>query len=323
MTRSIKEEANTFTGFALKPKMGDWKLYNNHMFETICREDKNMYSWLLSWMAHIVQNPVGTRVGVCPILRGEQGTGKGCFVNLFGKIFGNDFVPTCSLSNLASRFNGRLKDRILMFMDDDSWENDGMVESAIKDLITEDRLLIEERGKVVLDTKNHLNLIMASSGKRFLSLGYNNRRFKIFTLSNNHKSDHEYFAAIFDQMLKMGGCEAMLYDLLRMNISKFHSQFIAPTSSDATEPAQSKRGEEWAEFSKKVADHIETYTIPQYGDKGDDRLTDDEPRDLVREIKKYILRHGRNSREDQDALDLVKIAHYACVAHAKVVDDAC
>ena len=32
----------------------------------------------------------------------------------------------------------------------------------------------------------------------------------------------------------------------------------------------SKRGQAWAIFSDMVAEHIENYTVPQYGDDGDD-----------------------------------------------------
>jgi len=78
---------------------------------------------------------------------------------------------------------------------------------------------------------------------------------------------------------------------------------------------------EWVEFAAKVATHIQDYTVPQYGDKGEDRVTEDEPRDLIREIKKYVLRFGNNKREGQDELDLIKIAHYACMAHAKMKED--
>jgi len=80
----------------------------------------------------------------------------------------------------------------------------------------------------------------------------------------------------------------------------------------------SKRGKEWHDFSNGVASHIEGYTVPQYGDLGDDRVTDDTAADCVREIKKYVLRFGRNSRPGQEKTDLVKIAHYACMAHSKL-----
>ncbi len=77
----------------------------------------------------------------------------------------------------------------------------------------------------------------------------------------------------------------------------------------------SVRADEWAEFSESVVWHIETYTVPQYGDAGEDLCTAYTPEHCVAQIKKYSARFGKNQRDDQDALDLIKIAHYAQMAH--------
>lgn len=81
----------------------------------------------------------------------------------------------------------------------------------------------------------------------------------------------------------------------------------------------SNRGEEWGRFSKAVSDHIEQYTVPQFGDKPDDQLhTDWTDSDCILAIKKYANRAGKNSRgPEEDLRDLLKIAHYACVAWCK------
>jgi len=76
----------------------------------------------------------------------------------------------------------------------------------------------------------------------------------------------------------------------------------------------SLRGRDWLEFSGRVLDHIEKYTVPQYGDKGDDQATDYESRDHVKQAKKYLDRYGKNSRPGQEILDLMKTAHYCQMA---------
>lgn len=73
--------------------------------------------------------------------------------------------------------------------------------------------------------------------------------------------------------------------------------------------------EQWQIFSDIVAKHIREYTIPQYGDTGDDLATDYSFEDCMRAIKKYIARAGKNVRPDQDELDCLKIAHYAQMAY--------
>lgn len=80
----------------------------------------------------------------------------------------------------------------------------------------------------------------------------------------------------------------------------------------------SNRGKEWEEFSALVLDHIETYTVPQYGDAPDDQVEEWSADECVMTIRKYGARFKKNSREGQDVSDLMKIAHYACLAHGKI-----
>lgn len=77
----------------------------------------------------------------------------------------------------------------------------------------------------------------------------------------------------------------------------------------------SLKGEDWLDFSNKVYSHIADYVIPQYGDKGEDECADYTTEDLVKQIKKYTARQGKNSRPGQDKIDLLKIAHYAQITY--------
>jgi hypothetical protein len=81
---------------------------------------------------------------------------------------------------------------------------------------------------------------------------------------------------------------------------------------------RTKRGAEWNEFADKVLTHIDTYTVPQYGDKGEDNVTKWTTKDCVLAIKKYLARFGRNSRKGQETMDMLKIAHYACLIYNKL-----
>ena len=78
---------------------------------------------------------------------------------------------------------------------------------------------------------------------------------------------------------------------------------------------ESLKSKDWERFNNDVNYHISTYVIPQYGDKGEDIASEYTVDDCIRNMKKYLARAGRNSRPDQDQLDLVKIAHYAQMAY--------
>lgn len=93
---------------------------------------------------------------------------------------------------------------------------------------------------------------------------------------------------------------------------------IMLTDSDI-KGALSNRTRMWIDFARKVADHVECYTIPQYGDYPEDQLTEWTLEDIKTTIKRYANRIGTNARgpEDQE-LDMLKIAHYASVAYLKL-----
>lgn len=72
------------------------------------------------------------------------------------------------------------------------------------------------------------------------------------------------------------------------------------------------RGQEWLDFALLVLDHIEDYTVPQYGDKGADRAKSYTLETIAEHIGRYKDRIGSNARGDTEAKrDMIKIAHYA------------
>jgi hypothetical protein len=79
--------------------------------------------------------------------------------------------------------------------------------------------------------------------------------------------------------------------------------------------SRTKRSRRWDGFADKVAAHIDDYTVPQYGDEGDDLASEYTAEKCVDQVKKYLGRFGRNSRPGQDELDIVKAAHYLQMAH--------
>lgn len=71
-------------------------------------------------------------------------------------------------------------------------------------------------------------------------------------------------------------------------------------------------------FSNAVRRHVLEYTIPQYGDYPDDQATMLTADDMVKSIRRRRTRLFKNSRENQDMLDLLKSAHECCMAYSKI-----
>ena len=82
----------------------------------------------------------------------------------------------------------------------------------------------------------------------------------------------------------------------------------------------SERGRHWLIFAGLVLQHIEEYTVPQYGDFPNDSVANWTPAECMSSIKRYVARFGRNSRAGQDELDLFKIAHFAQIIHMLMIE---
>ena len=78
------------------------------------------------------------------------------------------------------------------------------------------------------------------------------------------------------------------------------------------------RGNQWIEFATQVLKHIDLYTVKQYGDGPNDAVAKFTPAQVISSIERYCARFGKNSREGQDKLDVMKIAHYACLLAEKI-----
>ena len=209
---------NLWKGFAIKPKKGNWAIFQDHLYEVVCNGNDDYMEYLLSWMANLVQNPGGERPGVSVVLRGNRGTGKGLFVSNFGHIFGVHFLHITNSKHLTGSFNNHLKNCLLLFADEAFWAGDKSLEGVLKGLITEKIMMIEPKGKDPFMIKNHLHCIMASNNQWVVPAGIEERRFMVLDVSNKRIGDRKYFDSVFD-LMDNGGREAMLYDLLNHPIN--------------------------------------------------------------------------------------------------------
>jgi len=204
---------NLWSGFAVEPIQGNWNLYRDHIKNVIAGGNNYTFKWIMSWMARIIQDPGGHRPGTSIVLRGGQGTGKGCFASIFGRLLGRHFLQINNQHQLIGRFNSHLQNIILLFVDEGFWGGNKAGEGVIKGLVTEKHLTIENKGENAYTIDNHLNLIMASNSEWVVPSGLDERRFFTIDISEKHQQDKKYFDAIFKQM-DGAGCSAMFYDLL-------------------------------------------------------------------------------------------------------------
>lgn len=212
---------NMYRGLAIKPKPGDWSLFSDHIFSVICNGNQDVYNYVIAWLAHLFQCPGKERPGTAIVLRGRMGTGKGCFASQIGAILGSHYLHIAHQRQLTGNFNNHLKDALFVFVDEGIWAGDKQAEGALKAMISESQLAIEPKGKDVFMVHNFIRLLIATNNDWAIPAGLEERRFLVLDVNEGRIQDHKYFAELVEQM-DNGGREAMLHDLLQLEISGFN-----------------------------------------------------------------------------------------------------
>jgi hypothetical protein len=211
---------NLFQGFAVNPVPGDCSLYWAHVQEVICCGNEEIYRFVRRWLAHIIQKP-GELPGTALVLRGEQGTGKGMFVEPICALLGKHSFTAYNLKHLVGNFNAHLAECLLVHANEAIWGGNKKEEGVLKGIITDPTTPIEQKGVDVMQMHNFKRLIASSNENWCIPMDMDDRRFLVCNISNKYKENHEYFSKLHQQM-ENGGLEALMHDLLHENLEGFN-----------------------------------------------------------------------------------------------------
>ena len=152
-------------------------LFEAHVLDVIAdgREDVALY--IVRWLAWTVAHPT-ERPEVALMLHGVQGSGKGAFVHPFLKLFGAHGVSFTS-DRPFGRFNYLLLGRLFVFADEAVFLLDGKNADAMKGLITEEYIEIEEKNLPTIKAKNHAAYVLATNRRDPIRLEARDRRISV------------------------------------------------------------------------------------------------------------------------------------------------
>lgn len=212
---------NLWKSFGCEPRAGVCDKYLAHIRGNVCDNDEFLYSWLISWMAAVVQHPA-VLCGTAVVLRGGQGVGKSLACKLFGELFGPHFIQISNKNQLVGNFSGPLIGKVLVVAEEATFAGDRIAEGRLKTLVTEDTMVHEEKYQKPFTVRNCCHLMMCSNQDWVVMAGADERRFVILDVAKTHQQDRKYFAAILSEYYS-GGREALLY---------FLQNFVIPREID-------------------------------------------------------------------------------------------
>jgi Family of unknown function (DUF5906) len=220
---------NSWSGFTVTPAPGDWSAMREHIRSVICSGVPELFDYVINWLARMFQRPE-ERGEVALVVRGAKGAGKGIFFNWLLEGWGQHGIHIVNAKHLTGQFNDHLRDCVLLFADEAFYAGDKQHESILKGLITEPTLAIEGKYKAVVQVANMLHLVIASNADWVVPASSDERRYMVLDAADNRVGQRDYFNKINLQM-RNGGLAAMIFDLLRRDISKFDPRDIPDTQA--------------------------------------------------------------------------------------------
>lgn len=174
---------------------------------------------LLSIVARWVQSP-GHKSPFCIALQGVEGNGKSFFTKAVAHCFGPRYVHWPKASKITGQFNGWLRDKLLICVEDIYVSQDVDVLEDLKPMISGGAALeIESKGVDSFSTEIYCNFILTMNGKNGVKKTKNDRRFTVLWCAQQTLEDlalwgmtGEYMAALY-AWAEAGGW-AIIHDFL-------------------------------------------------------------------------------------------------------------
>lgn len=211
---------NLWLGPTIIAKVGRWELIRTFLLEIICGGDKGHYQYLVCYLAHALQRPE-EKPGVMIILLGGQGIGKGTLARILNKIWVATFLQINNVDSVTGNFNASLERAYIVFMDEALFAGDRKAADSLKSLVTEPVVHINEKHQPARQTSSFHRFFAATNADHLKNTDRDDRRDFALRVSEARKGDFAYWTAL-NHEIGNGGVEAMVHDLLAMDLSGFN-----------------------------------------------------------------------------------------------------
>lgn len=151
----------------------------------------------------IIKNPT-EKSGIIVVLKGEQGIGKDCIMDLFlrCKIIGTEYASQCGgITPLFERFETYTPNKLLTICDEvnvQEFMKDKVLNEKVKNLTARETTDWEVKGVTKISIPNYTNLRWSSNNEYPVNISADDRRFCVFECSNKYKRDEVYMSSLID-----------------------------------------------------------------------------------------------------------------------------
>jgi len=211
---------NLWVGPTIVSTAGSWALIKGFLLTIICDGNQTYYIYLIGYIAHALQHPE-EKPGILIILIGGQGNGKGTLARILQRVWSATFLQVSDVHAVVGNFNAALERAFIVFMDEALFAGDRRSSDALKSLVTEPVIHINEKHQPARQTSSYHRFFVATNADHLKQTDRDDRRDFSLRVSESRKGDHAYWKTLY-QEINNGGVEAMVHDLLAMDLSSFN-----------------------------------------------------------------------------------------------------
>jgi hypothetical protein len=306
--KAPSDTLNLWVGYSINPSEGPWPTIENFLSEVICNNNIDCYTYLLNYLAHLFQKPE-LKPGVMIALLSGQGAGKGTMFELIRKMFGYTTVQLNQVGHVVTGFNAILERSYIVLLDEAIFHSDFKSIEAMKSLITEPQITIEEKRQPRRTIQSHHRFIAATNSSHFAKTEKDDRRMIYFRLNESKVNNMIYWESVRNA-INGPESQALAHHLINRDISSFNPRIRPDVDELVKQKLLSLQGferflyevltnekvgfKEW-----KVDDFISTeHFINQYDEfrKGATRYNTIQAREIRNTMEKVLpsVRYGRN-----------------------------
>lgn len=179
-----------------------------HLKEVWADGDEECFQYILKMLRNIVKFP-NYKQKVAIVIQSSQGAGKGIITKFLREfVIGNELTSCVSgLESITGKFNSIIARKALVVVDELSSAKDCFHTNfdTLKNLITEDRIKVEPKGRDAINIHNYSSFILFTNHKMSFKLEKGDRRYFAIQASDRFVGNVEYFKSLEKSMTKENG----------------------------------------------------------------------------------------------------------------------
>jgi hypothetical protein len=201
-----------------------------------CREDEELYSYVLCVLASMIQRP-WFKLGVALVLLGEEGAGKGIILTEFiAKIIGlYHYSHVTGLSGVCGSFNGSALATACVVFIDESATGSKLDIAKLKTLITEPTHILNNKYTPAVEVRSFTNFILASNSERAVEIDPKGRRFCVLQPDNRYCGTQREGRAEYFKKLLAVPVELVAMFLYQVDLTGFDPRQVPATDMQRTQ----------------------------------------------------------------------------------------